>query len=464
MRDVNAARFDAVVRVDEQLTAEGFRCASAEESASVILSVCLCVFTDLSSDRIWSEALRNVPAVTATTGQIFRRRLWTIGAVALSVFCTVMTAGISGDSGTIPVWNLVIGMLLNFAAAVALVWRHEHPIAVLAAAVAGPLFFCTDATAALIALYAVAQAERGIRLAISAAVVYMACGISLTYDAHRTRDNSVLTIGSPQVPDDVPKPEWDVPLWIPWMVAAALVAIVVVVALLRHTQFELARAEISRDRATKQTDAMRDEMIRAEERTRIARDMHDTLAASLSRISLLAGAVQVGGTDNPEKIANTASMIRATAHEGLDELKGIVGVLRGSAPRETGHQGIDGIADLVQSARAAGLHTTLFTDVSPGDVGTASGHVTYRVVQEALTNAQKYAGDQTVHIGITGAHEHGIRIGVRNALSARPPAVPQGSHMGLRGLAEQVHNVGGTFNAGIVGTEFIVNCWVPWYA
>jgi signal transduction histidine kinase len=384
--------------------------------------------------------------------------------VAFSAFCTLMTATISGDSGTIPVWNLVIGLLLNLAAAAALVWRHEQPVAVLVVAVAGPLFFCTDATAALIALYAVAQAERGVRLAICSAVAFLACGVSLTYDAHRTRDNSVLTIGSPRVPDHLPKPEWDVPLWIPWLVATVLVAIVVTVALLRHTQSELARAEISRDRATKQTDAMRDEMIRSEERTRIARDMHDTLAASLSRISLLAGAVQVGGTDNPEKIVNTASMIRATAHEGLDELKGIVGVLRGSVPRQGGHQGIDGVADLVQSARAAGLHATLFADLAPGDVGAASGHATYRVVQEALTNAQKYARDQTVHIQITGSEADGVRVSVRNTLSAYPPAVPPGSQMGLRGLAEQVQNVGGSFAAGVMGGEFRIDCWVPWYA
>ncbi|MBA4024974.1 MAG: histidine kinase [Gordonia sp.] len=384
--------------------------------------------------------------------------------MSLSVFCTLAALVLTQASGNVPIWNYTLGLVLNLIAAAALVWRHKFPAYVLALAVAGPLFFSTDATAALIALYALARSERGVRLAAAAGAVYLACAISLTYDAFRTRDNSVLTMR--QTPaEGMPRLDWGIPLWIPWIAAAGLVGIVVTTAVLKHTQIQLARAEQSRDRATKQTDVMRDEMIRTEERTRIARDMHDTLAASLSRISLLAGAVQVGGTDNPEKIVTNASMIRSTAHEALDELKNIVGVLRGSSPAgRGGHQGIDGVADLVQSARAAGVHATLFTDLAPGTVGTVSGHVTYRVVQESLTNAQKYASDQTVRIAITGADVHGIRINVRNTLSARPPAVPGGSRAGLRGLAEQAHNIGGTFQGGVLGNEFVLDCWLPWYA
>ncbi|WP_137873914.1 histidine kinase [Rhodococcus sp. Q] len=378
-----------------------------------------------------------------------------------------MALGLSADSGNVHDVNLALGLLLNLGAAVALVWRHEHPWIVLAAALAGPLFFSTDATAALIVLYAIAKTERGERLAAATIAVYLACAASLTYDAHRTRDNSVLTMAVTRPEKGAPKPEWEIAVWIPWFVAAVLVAIVVGAAMLKHTRSELAQAEHSRDLATEQSHVMRDEVIRTEERTRIARDMHDTLAASLSRISLFAGALQVNGADNPEKIANTASMIRSTAHDALDDLKHIVGVLRGSAAanaRPSGHQGIDSVAELVQSARAAGLHATLYTDLQPGDVGTVSGHVTYRVVQESLTNAQKYASDQTIRISISGAAEHGIRIDIRNNLSALPPNVPPGSGSGLRGLAEQAGEIGGTFNAGVLGTEFVATCWLPWYA
>ncbi|MCZ4533849.1 histidine kinase, partial [Rhodococcus ruber] len=74
-------------------------------------------------------------------------------------------------------------------------------------------------------------------------------------------------------------------------------------------------------------------------------------------------------------------------------------------------------------------------DLHPGDVGTVSGHGTYRVVQEALTNAQKYAHEQTVRITVTGAEHDGLRIEFRNRLSTSPPAVPTGSRAGLSGLS-----------------------------
>ena len=397
---------------------------------------------------------------------VWRRRAWTTGAVTLSLFCTLLTLGLSSDSNTVPEWNFALGFVLGLVAAFALVWRHSSPWTVLAVTLLGPLLFSTDATAALIALYAVVKSERSGRLAGAAGAVFVACGISLTYDAHRTRDNSVLTMGTMRPEDTAPKPMWEVAWWIPLLVAAALVTVVVVLALLEQTRSQLTVAERVRDRATAKTESIHDEMIRTEERTRIARDMHDTLAAGLSRISLFAGALQVGGADDPQKTANTAAMIRSTAHESLDELKSIVGVLRGTAgaSRASGHQGIDAVADLVQSARAAGLHTVLFTDLQPGDVGTVSGHVTYRVVQEALTNVQKYASDQTVRITITGAAHQGIRIDVRNGLSSLPPTVPIGSRAGLTGLTEQAHQIGGTLRAGVVGSEFVVDCWVPWSA
>ncbi|MFM1726662.1 histidine kinase [Prescottella soli] len=397
-----------------------------------------------------------------TAGRI-RRRLWTVGAVTLSVFCSLMTVGLASSSANTPAWNHGLGLVLALVAAAALTRRHQHPWQVLAICLAAPLVFETDATAALIALFAVARVARGFQLAGAALAVFVACGVSLTYDAYRLREYSVLTIGA-EKPEDGVMEQYVVALWIPWLVAAILVGLVLVLALWARTRGQLALAEQSRDAATEQTDAIRDEMIRTEERTRIARDMHDTLAASLSRISLFAGALQVNAAESPEKVANSAAQIRATAHEALDDLKGIVGVLRGTAgPRErVGHQGIDAVPGLVQAARAAGMHCTLSTDLAPGDVGMLAGHVCFRVVQEALTNAQKYASDQVVAISVTGAPETGIDITVRNLLSTKPAQVDVGSRTGLRGLAEQARDIGGKLEAGRIDSEFVVNCWVPW--
>lgn len=395
-----------------------------------------------------------------------RRRVWTTLAVAFSIFCSLMTVGLAGSSANTPPWNFGLGLMLSIAGGIALVWRHVRPWHVLAIAVAGPLIFETDATAALIALFAVARIARGPRLAAAAAVVYIACGISLSYDAFRSRELSVLTIGTVKPKDGTALVQYDVALWIPWLVAAVLVGSVVALSLLVRTRTALVEAEHVRDLATEKTDVLRDEMIRTEERTRIARDMHDTIAASLSRISLFAGGLQVSAGDNPEKVVNTAAMIRTTAHEALDELKGIVGVLRGTGDRREhgGHQGIDAIGDLVNGARAAGIHCRLESEVLPGEVGMLAGHVCYRVVQEALTNVQKYASDQVLVISVTGSPHDGIRILARNKFSELPPMTAIGSRSGLRGLAEQAREIGGKVEAGALGEDFLVSCWVPWFA
>lgn len=399
---------------------------------------------------------------THRTGTL-RRKAWSTAAVAFSLFCSIMTAGLAGASGT-PGWNLGIGVELNLIAGVALVWRHERPWIVLGLALAGPLFFATDATAALIALFAVGAFARTKPLVTVAVAVYVACGVSLTYDAHRSRYYSVLSLGSAKTEDGSTPVDWDVAGWIPWVVAAVLVGLVLGGALLRRTRSDLTEAVVTRDKVTVESNALREEMLLTAERARIARDMHDTLAASLSRISLFAGGMQVNSADGPEEVAPTASLIRQTAKDALDELKRIIGVLRGSADGSVGgRQSVEGISDLVQSARDAGLHTSLTLDLTPGDVGAASSHVAYRVVQESLTNAQKHAGGSTIRVAVYGSDQAGVRVEVRNQL-LRQPAFEHGSRTGLAGLAEQVRGVGGTFGAGAQADEFVVSCWLPWYS
>ncbi len=297
--------------------------------------------------------------------------------------------------------------------------------------------------------------------------MFLACGVSLTYDAFRTRDNSVLTMGSTRPEVGGPKPDWDIALWIPWLVAATLVAIVVSVAVLKHTRSELAQAERSRDRATEQTHAMRDEMIRTEERTRIARDMHDTLAASLSRISLFAGALQVSGAGNPEKVANTASMIRSTAHEALDELKNIVGVLRGSGGGESrgrppGHRRRRRPGP-VRPCRRPSRHLLH---------GSAARRRRHRVGPRHLSGCAGIA-HQRPEVRERSDHPRRNQRGQRErdphrrpqpAQHSTPPSVPPGSRAGLPGLAEQARDIGGTLKAGRLGDEFVVDCWLPWFA
>lgn len=387
--------------------------------------------------------------------------MWTTAAVTLSVFCSLMTLGLASTSDNGAVWNYGFGLLLNLIAGFALIWRHEKPFLVLGLSVIGPLFLETDATAALIALYAVARFATGRALGVSTALVFAACGVSLTYDAFRRRDYSVLTMGV-KVAEDGPVPDWNVPLWIAWLVAAILVGAVTGLAVLRRTQSDLDAAVHTRDRYAKQSDALREEAILVAERTRIARDMHDTLAAGLSRISLFAGGLQVNSTEGPEKVANTASLIRQTAHDALDDLRRIIGVLRGTGDYAGGRRSIEGVSDLVHSVRDAGTHVTYSLDLAPGDLGASTSQVAYRVAQESLTNAQKHAQGAPIHVDVQGNSDVGLRVVVRNHLTGAP-AFAHGSGTGLTGLSEQVRQIGGTFDAQVVPGEFVVQAWLPWH-
>ncbi|WP_083709846.1 sensor histidine kinase [Williamsia sterculiae] len=414
-----------------------------------------------------SDGVRAAPPPTAPRSVAARIRTtaWTVGAAALSLFCTIMTAGLAGFAHT-PGWNVAAGCVLNLAAGVALIWRHQHPWRVLALAVAGPLFFATDATAALIALFAVAAAVRDRRLVVSAGAVWIACGVSLTYDAVRRRDYSVLTIGSAR-PRDGQVPEWNLPLWLPWVVATVLVVVVVGLALLRRARSDLVQAETVLDVRTRESEAMRHQMLRADERARIARDMHDTLAATLSRISLTAGGLQVNSGDGPERVANTASLIQRTAHDGLDELRRIVGVLRAGDGAATAgmDRGLDSIGDLLTAGRAVGVRVTHLTDLAPGQVGPLTGSISYRVVREAVTNAQRHAPGAPVLVAVRGGPDDGLSVEVRNSLpGAAEDTGIVGTGTGLRGLREQATEVGGSFCAERVGDEFVVTCLLPFFS
>ncbi|WP_188543657.1 sensor histidine kinase [Rhodococcoides trifolii] len=398
-----------------------------------------------------------------TTAAKVRRRAATTAIVAFCLFCTFMTAGLAGFSGS-PPWSVAVGSVLNFAAGVALIWRRQKPWLVLAVSVAGPLLFPTDGTAALFALFAVTAVARGWRLVGATVVVFFACSASLSYDAYRRRDYSVLTIGI-RVDKTGPAPEWNLPLWVPCMVALGLVLIVLGIAYFRRTKTDLDNAVRSRDHVTAQSAKLREEMLLTEERARIARDMHDTLAAGLSRISLLAGGMQVNSGDGPAKVSNTASLIRSTAHDSLDELKRIIGVLRGSDTGgiDSGRRSIAGIGDLVDSARTTGMRVRYVQDVAPGDVGPLTSHVAYRVVQESLTNAHKHSPSSPVQVSVGGSDASGLTIEVRNHLAGTVSSTPGAGH-GLGGLTEQVGSAGGHLTSGAAQGGFVVTAWLPWYS
>ncbi|GGO51885.1 two-component sensor histidine kinase [Streptomyces daqingensis] len=234
----------------------------------------------------------------------------------------------------------------------------------------------------------------------------------------------------------------------------------------------------------------------------IAREMHDVLAHRLSLLSVHAGALQFNPEAPAEEVQRTAGVIRESAHEALEDLREVIGVLRGTASSETARPQpeLGDLGRLAEESRAAGTDVTLrvetasWRDGADGSRGAAGGgrggsaappaavgRTAYRIVQEALTNARKHAPRSPVTVTVSGGPGEGLTVLVRNPAPAdarrqpgpdagepgafAPEAVVSGvpgAGQGLVGLAERAELAGGTMEYGRFGADFRVRAWLPW--
>jgi signal transduction histidine kinase len=224
------------------------------------------------------------------------------------------------------------------------------------------------------------------------------------------------------------------------------------------------------------------ERIRRQEREHIAREMHDALAHRITLLSLHAGALEVRPDMGSAEVATVAGTIRATAHQALDDLREILGVLRperggGSSSGEASvrpQTGVADIAELVRECRAAGVPVELDCRIAEADTAslpTSVSRTAYRVAQEGLTNARKHAPGRAVRIRLDRSGEGELHVRLRNALpSGGAPAAPAmpGSRSGLLGLSERVSLAGGRMDYGArrgsggSGIDFSLEAWLPW--
>ncbi|MGW2564956.1 sensor histidine kinase [Streptomyces sp. NPDC001537] len=223
-----------------------------------------------------------------------------------------------------------------------------------------------------------------------------------------------------------------------------------------------------RDRARRaETEAqLRAEQAQRLAREAIAREMHDVLAHRLTLLSVHAGALEFRPDAPREEVARAAGVIRESAHEALQDLREIIGVLRAGEPDDAGRPqptlaALDG---LVAECREAGMKVTLASRVTdPAAVPSSVGRTAYRIAQEALTNARKHAPGTEVTVSVTGAPGEGLAVDVRNpAPEGEVPAVP-GSGQGLIGLTERATLTGGRLEHGPEPDGgFRVRAWLPW--
>jgi signal transduction histidine kinase len=241
---------------------------------------------------------------------------------------------------------------------------------------------------------------------------------------------------------------------------------IVALGMLRRSRLQAQRERAGRKQAEEE---LRVEQIRHAERTRIAREMHDVLAHRISLLSMHAGALEFRPDATPEEIERAAAVIRASAHQALEDLRAMIGLLRdtsdGEAPAPP-QPTLAALPALLEESRAAGMR--LHADLRVADleaVPDPTGRHALRIVQEALTNARKHAVAEPVELRIAGERGEGLTIDVSNptpVLASGEPEIP-GSGTGLVGLVERVTLSGGTLEHGRDERGvFHLRAWLPW--
>jgi signal transduction histidine kinase len=212
---------------------------------------------------------------------------------------------------------------------------------------------------------------------------------------------------------------------------------------------------------------LRVEQARQQERARIAREMHDVLAHRISLLSLHAGALEFRPDAPPEEVARAAGVIRASAHQALEDLRVVIGVLRdqpdGAAPEPPQPTFAD-LPALIEESRAAGMAVAYDWELSDA-IPDGLGRNTYRIVQEGLTNARKHARGASVEVTLAGAPGDGLTIEVRNRLpvGAAVAAEIPGTGTGIVGLAERASLAGGRLEHGRTEAgDYRLWAWLPW--
>ena len=187
-----------------------------------------------------------------------------------------------------------------------------------------------------------------------------------------------------------------------------------------------------------------------EERTRIARELHDVVAHDVSVIAIQAGAARAVQLSKPEAAAKALGLIETTARETLIELNRLLGVLRssnGATPDRSPQPGIDQLPGLVEELRAAGLEVDARVDGAAQPLPPALDLSAYRILQEATTNVLKHARAHRVDIRIHYSATM-LALDVRDdgAGGGADPAASSGH--GLIGMRERVALFGGKLHAG----------------
>jgi signal transduction histidine kinase len=215
-------------------------------------------------------------------------------------------------------------------------------------------------------------------------------------------------------------------------------------------------AALERDRADAEQRAI------AEERLRLARELHDVTAHHVGVIALHAEAGQATLPDDPARAAASFEVIAGVARDALHELRSVVGMLRESAgdPRRP-QPGLDQLPTLAAEVGHAGVPVTLAVRGEPRPLGAALEASAYRIVQEALTNVLRHAGAR--HAEVTVTYEEGaVDVEVADDGAGPLDVATVGGGNGITGMRERASVFGGELTAAArPGGGFVVTARLP---
>ncbi|QFG25984.1 sensor histidine kinase [Actinomadura sp. WMMB 499] len=244
--------------------------------------------------------------------------------------------------------------------------------------------------------------------------------------------------------------------------AVAFIAVPVLLGLYMGARKQLLASLQERTARLERERHLLAERARGEERTRIAREMHDVVANRISVMVVHAGALRAIASRDPGRAAETANVIGEMGRQALEELRHVIGVLRqGEEVLPQENATLEHVRELVGQSGAAGLRVDLAVRGEHRPMPPAVGRAVYRLVQEALTNVHKHAGAADTRVALVLLAE-AVEVEVVNGVSTAPPehALPSGGN-GLVGLRERVTALGGGFEAGPLDGGWAVRARLP---
>jgi signal transduction histidine kinase len=387
-----------------------------------------------------------LPAWDATRGLAgHQRKLDALAILVALVLGALFLSPQLHDSGVLSSAQVAIDVSAGALACTSLWWRRRWPVAVALACLLLGVVSSSATPAGLVALSSLAV-HRPARLTVVITALWVPSVLAFAAYSPTTGAVSVLL------------------LVMPLALAAGAWGMFIRARrqLLLSLRERALRAEADQE--------LREERARVAERTRIAREMHDVLAHRISLLALHAGGLELRPDLPPDQVQETAALLRATARQALEELRGVIGVLREdggddplpAAPQPT----MRGIPGLVEETRAAGadIDFEMYVD-RMDDAPVSLGRDAYRIVQEALTNVGKHARGSAVRVRVAGAPGDGLHLSVRNRQPVPAHSAPElpGAGAGLLGLRERVALAGGTLVLGPDGSgDFVVEAELTW--